>query len=375
MIEPFFAYVRHSSNHCLVSVSTVVNILEQYLYVKKNVFGCAILLSLLALLTGCNQQTIEQVSGPTMGTSYQVKYIAGDSSVSQSEVAQRVDAVLADINQRMSTYIPTSELMQFNQAPTGEMFKLSNDIVTLVALSQEISEMSGGRYDVTVGPLVNLWGFGPDKRPTTIPSDEALAEAFDKVGYHHVKADKQASTLLKVKPVFVDLSSIAKGYAVDKVAEALDTMGINSYLVEVGGELKIKGEKAAGVPWRIGIEEPALGLRKASAAIEAPGKGIATSGDYRNYYEIDGQRFSHTINPLTGRPITHKLASVTVVHPSVAMADGLATMLMVVGYPEGMALAKEHDLAAYFIVKEGEGFASYPSPSFKTFLAPSTREE
>ncbi|MBU2711567.1 FAD:protein FMN transferase [Zooshikella harenae] len=352
-----------------------MNILEQYVYTKKSVFGYAIQWLLICLLAGCNQQAMEQVSGPTMGTTYQVKYITGDSNVSQPEVAQRVDAVLADINQRMSTYITTSELMQFNQAPTGEVFKLSNDIVTLVALSQEISEMSGGRYDVTVGPLVNLWGFGPDKRPTTVPSDEVLAEAFANVGYHYVKADKQASTLVKEKPVFVDLSSIAKGYAVDKVAEALDSMGINSYLVEVGGELKVKGEKAAGVPWRIGIEEPVLGQRKASAAIEAPGKGIATSGDYRNYYEIDGQRFSHTINPLTGHPITHKLASVTVVHPSVAMADGLATMLMVVGYPEGMALAKEHDLAAYFIVKEGEGFTSYASPGFKAYLTSDAREE
>ncbi|WP_230425602.1 FAD:protein FMN transferase [Spartinivicinus ruber] len=329
-----------------------------------------VICGLLFLLTGCNSAKIEQVAGPTMGTRYHVKYVAdSNTKATKKQVQQAVQQVLDDINARMSTYINHSELMQFNAAAINQSYTLSADIVELVVLSQQLSRLSSGAYDVTVGPLVNLWGFGPDHRPDQVPAEQEIKAAFAKVGYDSVEVDKQQSQLTKRKPVFVDLSSIAKGYAVDQVAKALEGLSVNSYMVEVGGEIKAKGIKPNGQHWQIGIEQPELLKREANMVIPVNDKGVATSGDYRNYFEAGGKRYSHTIDPRTGYPITHRLASVTVIDKTVAKADGLSTMFMVLGPEQGLAIANQENIAAYFIVKTEQGFKSLASEAFKAYLA------
>ncbi len=319
----------------------------------------------MTLLSSCSQgPRIEQVQGPTMGTAYQVKYVS-DGRVNSVVVADAVREALAAVDLRMSTYKPSSELMQLNAAPLGE-HRLSPELAAVLGRSLELAELSEGALDVTVGPLVNLWGFGPDLRPERMPSETELASAFARTGFRALKLDGER--VFKEQERFIDLSSIAKGYAVDQVAAALEGLGIRDYLVEVGGELRVGGRKPDLSDWLIGIEEPDSIERTARLAIRAPGLGIATSGDYRNYFEHDGVRFSHTIDPATGRPITNRLASVTVVAPDCMSADGWATALMVLGEQKGLALAQAQGLAAYFIFHGEQGFESAYSEAFAAYL-------
>lgn len=300
-----------------------------------------------------------------MGTRYHVKYVT-DGSVNSVLVADAVLSALRSVDYRMSTYNPDSELMQFNNSDVGDSVTVSSELALLLGRSLELSRISGGAFDVTVGPLVNIWGFGPGFRPEQVPSDQELAEAFAKVGYQALQLENDQ--LIKTRPLFVDLSAIAKGYAVDKVADALEAMGISNYLIEVGGELRVGGTKANGQDWLIGIEQPDSVVREARLAIRAPGQAIATSGDYRNYFEKDGIRYSHTIDPTTGRPVTNRLASVTVVAPECMDADAWATMLMVLGEKKGLALAQQEGVAAYFIYHGEEGFDAVYSDGFAPYL-------
>lgn len=330
-------------------------------------------LFLLFFLSGCGSAKVEQVTGPTMGTRYHVKYVAEPNTIPKQQVEQAVQQVLDDINARMSTYINNSELMQFNSAALEQPFSISEDIVELVSLSRQLSTLSEGAYDVTVGPLVNLWGFGPDHRPDKVPSVSDIESAFAKVGYDSVEVNKLQSQLTKHKSVFVDLSSIAKGYAVDQVAKALEGLAISNYMVEVGGEIKAKGIKPNGQHWRIGVEQPELLAQTANVVVQINGQGVATSGDYRNYFEAEGKRYSHTIDPRTGYPITHRLASVTVIDSNVAKADGLSTMFMVLGPEKGLEIANQQNIAAYFIVKTEQHFKSMASDAFNQYIVANTK--
>ena len=292
-----------------------------------------------------------------MGTSYQVKWDHRGMEVSVERIADNTQLILSELNQLMSTYLEDSELNRFNQTPTGIWFKLSPDTLEVIDKAIQVSEQSDGAFDITVGELVNLWGFGPDLKPVKLPNDEQLNQVLSSVGYQYLSLDKGTGKILKLKPVYVDLSAVAKGYAVDKVAEYLQNAGVSAFLVEVGGELRSFGRKPDGSAWRVAIEtpvpgNPALGQRNIHNVIELENMGLATSGDYRNFYEENGIRYSHTIDPRTGRPITHRLASVTVLHQQAGYADAWATALMVMGEEQGYDLAVENNLAAFFIVKE-----------------------
>jgi len=233
-----------------------------------------------------------------------------------------------------------------------------------------VSEMTDGAYDVTVGPLVNLWGFGPQDTHDKIPARGAIESARARTGYHNLELRQTPAAIRKRLPgLYVDLSSIAKGYAVDRVARLLEGQGIENYLVEIGGELRGKGHNERGTAWRIGIERPSANDRAVYKALKLDRSGLATSGDYRNYFEHDGQRYSHIINPLTGQPVSHKLASVTVIAASAMRADALATALMVLGPQDGYALAEHEGIAAFFIVKVGKGFTNKASPAFMQYQA------
>lgn len=332
-----------------------------------------------------------------MGTTYNVSYVANLLSHPVKDVSTVVHNALADVDQRMSTYKADSELMQFNRAPVGQPVKMSRDIVQLVLEAQTISELSDGAYDITVGPLVNLWGFGPtqwaavkesqdddashelvnapeftkwieSQYPGHIPDEQAIDEAKSKVGYQNLNANSSDSTLTREKELFVDLSSIAKGYGVDQAAAALRAQGIEDFIVEVGGEVAVQGVKPNGKLWRLAVIGPEMGKNGISALVEPLDKVLATSGDYLNFFEVDGQRYSHTINPVTGWPEAKRVAEVAVIADTSARADALATMFMVLGDEKGLELANRLGIAARFAYYTDEGFETVTSEAFKPYL-------
>ncbi|MEV3810939.1 FAD:protein FMN transferase [Aeromonas allosaccharophila] len=326
-------------------------------------------------LTGCGQETVQSkpeihITGSTMGTYYSIK--VADGAISDpAKLQAEVDVLLERVNDQMSTYRPDSELSRFNQHRSATPIVVSRDTARVVTEAIHIGRESQGALDVTVGPLVNLWGFGPDKKPTKIPSDELITQTRQKTGLGnlHVVTSVDADTLQKDIPdLYVDLSAIAKGFGVDKVAEYLESLGARNYLVEIGGELRINGVNGKGHPWRVAIEKPTAGTGTVQEVIVPGDNGVATSGDYRNYYELDGQRFSHTIDPRSGKPIQHRLVSVTVIHPSCMTADGLATVFMVMGTEKSLAYANERGLAIFVITKTDNGFEEAYSEAFKPYL-------
>ncbi len=280
------------------------------------------------------------VEGPTMGTHYRVvvpKPPVGPEEI-RSAVEDRLDRVIA----LMSTYEPNSELTRFNDAESVEAFGLAPETREVVEVALEVWRRSDGAFDATVGPLVDLWGFGPSGRPEAVPTDEELAAAMASVGSEGLRLTEAG--LAKAHPkTRLDLSAVAKGYAVDLVAEALDALGASQYLVEVGGEVRTRGTKAPDVPFRVAIEAPDPDDRRVHAVFEVQDGALATSGNYRNYYERDGVKYVHTLDPVTGRPVEHRLLSATVFHDSCGWADAWATALMVSG-EKAWSLAQQNDL-------------------------------
>jgi thiamine biosynthesis lipoprotein len=267
----------------------------------------------------------------------------------------------------MSTYINDSELSQFNQWKSTEPFPMSVQTIEVLTEAKRLGDMSAGLLDVTVGPLVNLWGFGPQNRPEKIPSDELIQTTQQLVGLD--KLNVGPSWASKTIPnLYVDLSTVAKGYAVDQVAELLQTNNIKNFLVEIGGEMRVSGIKASATPWKIAIEKPEADQRSVQEIISVGDNAVATSGDYRIYYEQDGVRYSHLIDPSTGYPITHNVVSVTVINPSSMTADGLATALIVMGKEKALALANRYDIAVLLITKEKNGFNEYTSDKFEQLV-------
>ncbi|MCP8686877.1 FAD:protein FMN transferase [Marinobacterium sp. OS208] len=333
----------------------------------------AILFVWLFILSGCSSEAerrVLSVSGATMGTTYTVKWVSaesGDESVER--LGARLQQSLLDVNQSMSTYIKDSELSRFNQAGAGYGTEVSAGLFEVLQLAQSISESTQGAFDVTVGPLVNLWGFGPDGRVTHAPEQSQIDRARQRVGYQYLQLDAPTLRATKTADLYVDLSAIAKGYGVDELARVMEHEGIDSYLVEIGGELRARGLKPDGNSWRIAIESPVDAGREVQRVITVHETGVATSGDYRNYFEEGGLRFSHTLDPLTGRPITHQLASVTVLRPTCAEADALATALTVMGDERGYQYAVDNQIAAFFIVKSGAGFVEHMTPQFEQYLS------
>ena len=278
-----------------------------------------------------------EFSGQTMGTWYTVKAVELPVEADEDREATLRSAIeeqLEDVNAKMSTYRDDSEVSRFNQSESTTPFPVSDETLAVFSKAQQLAESSGGAFDITVGPLVNAWGFGPGERTLEGPGDDELAALRARVGFRNVEVGDAA--IRKLRPdVYCDLSAIAKGYAVDRVGLALGDLGCDHYMVEVGGEVRTKGLNGDGVPWRIAIEKPDPEGRAIHRVLPLSGLAMATSGDYRNYYETEGARLSHTIDPRTGRPIAHKLASVSVVHEECAMADGFATTMMVLGPEDG----------------------------------------
>ncbi|MCD8524178.1 MAG: FAD:protein FMN transferase [Saccharospirillaceae bacterium] len=327
---------------------------------------------LVLLLVGCSQpkDQVIRINGPTMGTSYHILWV-GQNPQSAPDIQAKVEQRLADINRSMSTYDPDSELSQLNQGrlPVSEdgWIAISQDLYAVLNDALDIHRRSRGLFDVTVGPLVNLWGFGPTPSTDKAPDDEAIALARAQTGADSIELNPATSSVKLSKPLYIDLSAIAKGWAVDQLADLLRAQGISHFMVEIGGEVRTAGHKPSGQLWRIAIERPGsvTDERGIELVIEPGDSAVATSGDYRNYFEENGVRYSHTINPFTGRPIVHRLASVTVVNDSCGLADGWATALNVAGPEVGMQLAEQEQLAVFMIVRDDDGFHELASSRFR----------
>lgn len=314
------------------------------------------------LLVGCGPQ-VEELTGPTMGSHYSIKYVAGEQSPSKAQVQAEVEKLLAEVDTQMSTWRADSDLSRFNALPAGSCSAMPEPVLELVRFANSLWQDSDGAFDITVEPLMNLWGFGPQSRGQQVPSAEQIAATKALVGQDHLHIDGQQ--LCKDIALQLDLNSIAAGYTVDRVAQRLIELGIDDYLLDITGELKAGGHKPDGSPWKIAIEAPRDDVQVAQQVLELHDMGVSTSGDYHNYFERDGQRYSHTLDPYTGAPITHRLAEVTVLDPSALRADGLSTLLMVLGPERGFAFAQERGIAALFVTRTDTGFSARPSDAFK----------
>lgn len=301
-----------------------------------------------------------------MGTTYSVKIVVDENSpnILQSDLKKRIDSVLIEVNRQMSTYIPTSEISIFNEMHNTEWFNISKDFAFVLQQSIEIGKLTNGNLDITIGPIVNIWGFGPDQRPKEIPSENEIIEKMSLVGFNNLEVSLNPSSVKKNIPKLkVDLSATAKGFGVDKTFNLLEKLGYKNFMIEIGGEVRTAGLNQKNEKWKIGIAE-ADHSGKVNKVIELSDFSMATSGDYWNYFEEDGIRYSHTINPETGRPITHKLASVTVFDSTCLKADGFATALFVMGEEKSYKFAVDMELAVYQIVKKDNGFEIVKSPKF-----------
>lgn len=324
-----------------------------------------------SLLAGCGDSRMPELelSGPVMGTSYSVKLVNPSNDFNRDQLGDLIIQRLEDIEQRFSTYRPSSELSLANKTLTTDWIPVSRELCEVIESSIGMSRRTNGAFDITVGPLVLLWGFGPDGNRAAPPVDELLAEARGSVGYEKLSTDCSMPAIRKALPdVYLDLSAIVKGFAVDETASILDAAAMDDYLVEIGGELCARGRNANEEPWAIAIEKPDVASRSVQTIVSVTDRCMATSGDYRNFFTYDGIRYSHTVDPATGRPVTHSTASVTVMARSAAEADGLATGLLVRGAEDGLAFANIAGIDAYFLVRKDGEFEQVMSGNFEDLL-------
>lgn len=304
-----------------------------------------------------------------MGTRFNIKVTHLPATVQVKPLKKQIKRLLENLNAELSTYEPDSALSLFNQNPSHDWQSIPNSLLNVLIEAQRISHLSGGAFDVSVGKLVNLWGFGVEPMDFTVPKVARLKETLAITGYQHLFIDNKAVKIKKnIAKLYLDLSAIAKGYAVDQVARLLETHGIHDYMVEIGGELRLKGQNSLGYQWQIAIEKPNTEKRMIQRIVSISNKAMATSGDYRNFFESNGTRYSHTIDPRTGQPISHQLASVTLLSDTAMTADALATAIMVLGEDQGYQFAQKHNIAALFIIKTADGFVEKSSTAFSTFF-------
>lgn len=303
-----------------------------------------------------------------MGTTWSV-VVSQSAGQDQERLREAIEAELVAVNDLASTWQSDSQLSIFNAETVGDWVSVSPELFALFTLARDVNAASGGAFDVTVGPLVNLWGFGPEKLPDRVPSDDEIANAQALAGPRVWELHREPMRARKLSEgVYVDLSALAKGYGVDRIAELLRRRGVSEFLAEIGGELFASGKSPRGDAWKVGIERPDASDRGVYAAVSLVEGGLATSGDYRNFFEQDGVRYSHTIDPRTGKPTSHRLASVSVYAPDSVSADAWATALMVLGEEAGFEVAEKRNLAAFFLYVDEDGFSAKVTEAFKPLL-------
>jgi thiamine biosynthesis lipoprotein len=310
---------------------------------------------------------VSQLSGSTMGTGYTVKYRHAADVPSVEAIQAEVEWQLAEINQSMSTYDANSELSRFNRSGSTEWVPVSTPLYTVLAAALEIGRQSSGAFDITIGPLVNLWGFGPENRSQDIPGADEIAAMLERTGHDKLMLDETARAVRKSRAdVYVDLSAIAKGYAVDHIAAILERHGIGHYMIEIGGEIRVRGANAQQMPWRIGIDKPQTQGHAVQRVLILDNVALATSGNYRNYFMIGDRRYMHVIDPATGWPAESRLSSVTVLAETCMLADAWATALLVLGPERGLAIAEQLGLRALFIADLDGAFTEYATSHFES---------
>lgn len=327
------------------------------------------------LATGCGRHeavswlpagAAQTFGGLTMGSSYTVKI--GSPKLSPTALAaaqQAVATALGEVVGLMSHYDPGSEVSRLNRQPIGQALAVSEPTWRVFEAAQAVQAASGGAFDIALGRAVDDWGFGPSGAPRRVPDADALAELRRERRVDALRVDLAAGTLTRQAPVLANLSGIAKGYGVDRAAEALQSLGIGDYMVEVGGEIRTRGLNAEGRPWQLAIERPDALPQRALHIVPLSGRALATSGDYRNFFMQGGRRYSHEIDPASAAPVAHALASVSVVATDCMQADAWSTALFVLGPQRGIAAATRLGLAAYFVQRQADGsFAEYGTPAF-----------
>lgn len=332
------------------------------------------LLGLLVGLAGCvASPPIETLHGRTMGTTWSVKLVR-PTGVARERVQRAIQGEVDRVVAQMSTWEPDSDLSRFNRAPAGTWQSLPDEFFGVLSHALALSEDSEGAFDPTVGPLVDLWGFGPGKPARRVPSDAELATTRARVGWQRVKLDPATKSAFQPGGAHVDLSAIAKGFGTDQIARALDRLGVRNYLVDISGELRARGGRPDGSDWQVAIEKPGAApggvdrLDEVERVIALRDRSIATSGDYRHFFADDGSVYSHHIDPRTGRPVPHRIASVTTVAADCMQADSTGTTIMVLGPEQGMAYATSRGLAVLLILHNGQAFEERMSPAFAALL-------
>jgi len=330
-----------------------------------------IVLSFLFFSCSPKTETIE-IYGETMGTTYSLKIVGPNKVDNQKNTLKaEIDSVLREINQQMSTYIPESEISLFNKILAGEPQNISNHFLDVLNLANQVYVESDGAFDPTVGPVVDLWGFGKKDRRETPPFEEEINQVLEYVGMNKIETDG-SSIQKKHNKTELDFSAIAKGFGVDVVANLLMEKGFENYLVEIGGEVVVKGSKGSDA-WRIGVDRPLIEQtvnRSFEAILQISDVAVATSGDYRNYFVSGDSVYSHTIDPVTARPIVNGVASVTVIAPNCALADAMATAIMVMGEEKGLHwVESKPDIETMIILREADDFRVTSSSGFAGFVA------
>ncbi|MFY0595291.1 MAG: FAD:protein FMN transferase [Cognatishimia sp.] len=327
----------------------------------------------LALAACKKGWSILELTGFTMGTSYSVAAIDHSKSVNKTELQAAINASLAQVNTQMSNWDAGSEISRFNASTSTQPFAVSSELASVMQAAQDVHVASDGRFDVTLGGLIDLWGFGAGQTKTAAPTDAQIASVMGTTG-HSNTLRVAGGSLQKLQPdTEVYLSAIGKGFGVDQVSRTIESFGIKDYMIEIGGDLYTAGLNPDGMPWQIGIETPVAHDRGVQQVVSVSNHGMATSGDYRNYFEQDGVRYSHILDGTTGRPVTHKTASVTVLTENAMLADAWATAMLVLGTERGLEIAYERDLAVLFIDRDADsaqnGFVTTPSAAFAALQA------
>ena len=326
----------------------------------------------LIVCSGCDQtRKLESFGGPTMGSHYSVMYGRTPDQPDKEVLRPEVETILAQIDQQMSLWHSDSDLERFNRLPANACQNMPDAILKLVRVGDQLSRESGGAFDLTVEPLMNLWGFGPHAIAEGVPSAQQVVRTRTRVGYRNLRIDGQR--LCKDAAVHVDLNSIAAGYAVERISERMEALGLHDYLVQATGELKVKGSKPDGSPWRVTLEVPRDDSHIEHKVFPLNGYSVSTSGDYRRYLRQGSQHFSDTFDALTGTPIQHSLASVTVIHPSALMADGLSSLLLILGPERGWNYAQEHQIAAFFVIRADKRFIIRSNTAFDRLVVEEPR--
>ena len=321
----------------------------------------------LALLSAAASaaETIK-LSGRAMGTTWTATFVQPEPALDPKSVSGQIADRLEQLEQQFSTYRPDSELSRFNASASTEWIAVSPGLAHVAAESRRVSELTGGAFDVTVDPLVRLWGFGPQRRTGDLPTEAEIAAARRFVDWRQLEARAQPAALRKQSfpRLSADFSSMAKGFAADAVGELFASLRAVNHLIQIGGDVKTSGHSAGGESWRTGIEQPRAGAHPIAVVVGLSGQALSTSGAQRNFFMVEGRRYGHIIDPRTGRPASSDLASISVVASSCATSSALATALFVLGPDEGFQLAERHGLAALFMISDGDEISQRPTPEF-----------